>query len=624
MVIPLFFFYSPRVEQNRVVTISKALVITQERKTPAYYLYQQAKAIEVKQQIDNAPITTFLSSQNFIPPTPSVAVPEMKINHREIASSVDAGFTVDFAPQQPLQKFVATEVTKTDSAATSATILDYTQQFTQQPRPTNVSPTKKWATVRGKFEMRGVGVVDQFIELKRIEEGQVREIGRIDLKAGLYTIDIESPKGILVAEIKDKNGILIGEDRQKIVNLQSRGLYFEGPFIQVRHPETLASGVAIPSEKAASVTRGMPGKSPSAFVTTLFSDQNILENPTDEFGNVSRTSSTVSYISDSTEKNRKILTIRQTGDISKTPVFSEKWLQGAMEYISDQQQIEFKSKKAPILIGRVFVDNKPAMGIQVQIENHPGVEPIYLDQFMIPTSRQSETSENGYFMIVGVEEENYTVTAFKQNQIIGHQMFIAEEGVVSYQNILSQSAVSQVVVRSFDAFSAEPIEIDLITPDVEEVMQTIGGSIRYNQQNALGVSQFLIRTNQQNYLPIRYVQDSRKDYVHIPMIQEKWLNEIQTTRLINEMPDSGTVIGFVPDFDFDVYLIFEGYSQDQIVYFDLQGRISQSPIKGGGFILFNVPAKAHEVVVQEKDSDRIYSQVFDIKAGQISVAHFVD
>ena len=596
------------------------MVITQERKTPAYYLYQQIQTLE-KVKISPPTLTTYLSNQNYIPPKAVLVVNEMRVSRHEIASEVDAGFNNSLIAQPPKEIKAALIPALNQSTATE--ILDYSKQ----PTPTVLSPVNKWATLRGKFEMRGIGVVDQIIEIKRIEEGQTREVGRVDLKAGLYSIEVESPKGMLVAEIHDRNGILIGKDTQIIANLQSRGLYFEGPFIQVHHLDTLAANPSLPAAPATRLpSRTYPTNKTTSptFVTSLFSNQNILENPKDEFSNVSAGSSTIAFIADQTNLYRKVLTVRQTGDASETPLFSEKWIQGMLEYVSDQQKIEFKSSQVSLLIGRVFIDGKPAAGVQVQIENHPGVYGIYLDQFMIPSARQADTSDNGYFMFIGLEKNAYTVSAFKNNTIIGHQLFVLEDNSISYQNIVSKTTASSVIVRSFDAFSSEALEVDLTTPDLEEIIQTTGGTATYRRHNNLGVTEFIVRSISPGYLAFRYFQDARKEYVHLPQIQESWLSQIRANLQINDEPDAGTFIGFVPEFNYEVFLVYEGYRKDQIVYFDPQGKISAQAVKGGGFIMFNVPLDAHEIVVQQEGTERIFSQVIESKASQVGIAHFVE
>lgn len=633
IIVPAFLLYSPKVEHNRIVTISRLLVITQERKTPAYFLYQKVKAVEKTSQIQPQ-VTTYLSSESYVPPQTALAMKEMQVNRREIASDVDAGFSTEafrFHNEKPADQ-ISPAPDMTVSGGVTAPILEtVANPPTESPRQ---SLNGKWATIRGKFESRGIGFINQIIELKRVEEGQVREVGRVDLNAGLYSIDIENPKGTLVAVIRDRNGIVIGQDDQPLEKLVSRGNYFEGPFIQIRSPNGLASNLDIPAARAtgrsavsAVSERGsqkvMVQKS-SGFATTLFSNQNLLENPNDEFTNVSRYASTISYVSDQMSVYRKLLTIRQSEDKSQTPVFSEKWIAGLLEYISDQQKIEFKSNQISILIGRAMIDGKPAAGVQMQVENHPGIYPIYLDQFMIPNTRQTETSENGYFLFIGLEDATYMVSAFRQNQIIGHQMFIAQQGVISYQNVLSQTVARSVVVRSFDAFTSEPIEVDVTTPDLEEIIETTNGVTHYRTHSALSVTQFYVRAKTEDYSPIRYFQDARKNYVHLPQIRESWLKQIQSQRLINDMNNASTFVGFVPEMDYQVYLVYEGYNRDQIVYFDSHGRISPVPVKGGGFILYNVPTDAHEIVVQQEGSDRIYSQVFESQNAQVGVSHFAD
>jgi hypothetical protein len=631
ILIPAFLLYSPKVEQNRVLTVTRPIVITQERKTPAYYLYQQVQAVEKKALVQPA-MTTYLSSQNYVPPQTAVAVNELKVERHAIASEVDAGFSTAAYRSEPVQSVEAFKNALNSVSASSSLIADL-----PQPEPTRLSPSNKWATIRGKFESLGIGVIDQIIELKRIEEGQVREVGRVDLRAGLYSIDIGSPQGTLVARILDRNGSVIGEDYQRIENLVSRGNYFEGPYIRVRNSGTVASNPTLPPNRSGVASAGGANangkrtpsqvsvqKKASGFVTTLFSGQNQLETPTDEFSNISRHSSTVSTVSDDTQAYRKVLSIRQTGDTSQTPVFSEKWVAGLLEYISDQQKIQFRSNQISIVIGRAMLDGKPVAGMQMQIENHPGVYPIYLDQFMIPNMQQTETSENGYFLFVGLEDSTYTVSAFRQNQIMGHQMFIAQEGAIGFQNIMAKTVARSVVVRAFDAFSSEPVDVDVTTPDLEEIVSTVSGTGSYRSHGDLGVTQFLVRTNERSYSPIRYFQDARKEYVHLPQIREEWLKQIQSQRLINDKTNTSTFVGFVPDMEYQVYLVHEGYSRDQIVYFDPQGRISPVPVSGGGFILYNVPDEAREIIVQQEGSDRIYSQVFQSVAGQVGVAHFAD
>ena len=107
------------------------------------------------------------------------------------------------------------------------------------------------------------------------------------------------------------------------------------------------------------------------------------------------------------------------------------------------------------------------------------------------------------------------------------------------------------------------------------------------------------------------------------MIQESWLAAVKNFKQITDKPNSGIIIGFSTDLDYDAYLASEEYNKKDIVYFNSLGQVSPDPVIGGGFILFNVPNGAHEIVLQERNSEKIYSQVFNVQAQEISVAHFV-
>jgi hypothetical protein len=618
--------FTSKTESSRVVTIHRPMVITQERKTPAYYLYQQAQLLQQKKSIEIKSNTTYLSSESLKPAEIKVQVAEMKLTRHEAV--------------QQLERQLRNVATFTSSIDRDINSLAYENVIAPPPtlspipeeaaEPTSLSPAKKWATLKGKLELiEGVGITDHHIEIKRVQEGQVREMGSIDLNAGAYAIDIESPQGYLIVQIKDKNGLLIGEDRERLVNLQSRGSYFEGPFMRVGQPGTVAANTSaqgsqdsIGKTAAGTTNKTVSTLASSSVSVTLFDNQNTLQKPTDTFSNISTYTSTIARVFDPSQIYKNVTSIRYTADPTSTNLFTTKWVDGVVSYISDVKKIEFKSKTAPLIIGRVLSDGKPVANAQVQIDNSVGLTPIYFDQFMIPSFSQTGTSENGYFMFVGLEAGVYDVVAQRQNVYLGGQLFIAEDDSIAFQNIESLSVPRLKIVRAFDAFTSDPQVVEAISPEAEDVLETVAGTTSFQSHIDASVSEYIVRNYDRRYLPIRYVQNSRQDYVHIPLIQETWLNEIKAIKQVNELPQAGTVIGFSKDLVYDAYLVAEVFDRSNVVYFDSTGAVVAEPVRGGGFILFNVPVGAREVILQERGSDRIFSQVFNILAQQISVAHF--
>lgn len=639
MIVTSLLLFSAKTEQSRIVTIKRPMVITQERKTPAYYAYQQARRLQAHQSVQKkieAPAAPSIHLSRLSLSAQSgdvVRVAEMKLTRRELAALSHHALPA-LATARPLEnEFLDTALERVVASYVPEQSITSMMESVLSPEPTQLSPSRKWATVKGKFELvDGVGIVDHYIELRRVEEGQSREVGHINLSTGSYSIDIESPGGYLIAQIKDRStGGLVGEDRAQLVNLQSRGNYYEGPFIRVGQPGAIAANMTYPggtdtpravSKAADTLSNGKAtGFSSSAVTVSLFDGQNTLAKSGDSFHNIGASSSTILRMHDPGRIYKNLISIRHAGETSETSVFTSKWADGIVEYISDIQKIQYKNKNGPLLIGRVLADGKPVANAQVQIISQPGVFAVYLDQFMIPSFTQQQTSENGYFVFVGLEPGVYNVTAVRQNQILGSQNFIAEADAIAFQNISSRASRSKTA-RSFDAFSAEPVVADLTSTESESIIETVGGVARFQSRAVFSVSEAVVRTNDRRYVPMRYVYNSRQDYLHVPMISESWLQAVRNLRQINMLPGTGVLVGFVRDIDYDVYLISENYYQNNKVYFDSRGQISTVPVKNGGFVLFNVPVGAREVVLQEKGSERIHSQVFPVWEQQISATHF--
>lgn len=640
------FFTASRTEQSRIVAIHRPLVITQERKSPAYYLYQQVQKLQQSQPEKMPPPqpSTHLSRLSLQPAQAQVATNEMTITRQEVIAYFEnsnpgslvalqrrgLASEISAIPELSFDGLKSVAALNSWGASPLSTVVAPTQAET-----TNLEAEKKWATIKGKFELKdGVAIIDHHIVLRRVEEGQTKEVGRIDINTGTYSIDIASPNGYLIAQIKDKSGLLVGEDRQRLINLQSKGVYFEGPYIRVGSPPSLAantggsSAVRSPTVAANSAVKSQKtdasANSTSSFSVSLFDQQNILKSHTEKVNNVSLYSSTISRVYDASGVYKNITTVRHTGDASVTEMWTEKWLLGALGFINDSRRFESFAESAPVIVGRLLQDGKALAGAQVRIESAAGFEPIYLDQFMIPNLVMSSTGENGYFMFVGLSPGAYNVVAVKNNLNVGTQLFIAEENAIAFQNIMGLSIPISKVARAFDAFTGEPVASDVFTSEYEEAIEMPEGYSYFQSRTELGLSEYVVRPADRSYIPMRYIQNARMEYAHLPLIREQWLEQLKAAKKINEMPDHGTIIGFTRELNYDAYLTVENYDSNQIVYFTSQGELSETAVAGGGFILFNVPAGAREVILQEKQTEKIYSQVFSVLSAQISTTHFVD
>ncbi len=605
LILPIALLYSPKIETSGSVFIAKPMVITQERKSPAYDLFFQSQKIlqtsenfsarEPSSELTTQP-TVYLNSNELGQQKIILKTSEIVIDQKELLLETDA----------TLKKIA---VAQTDSSLLSSlnSPLPPTAQF-----PQNKSQA---ATIRGNFELsEGVGITDHVVSLRRVFEGQSFELGEVDLKAGMYQILVGSFEGELVAEIKDQTGIVIGEDHQKILGLKRSGLFFSGPLLKVGQPLTIGMNVRnVDDRKIAE----------NDFSASLYSGNYSLKKTTDAYPNVARLSSTVGLITDHSGKNATTLSFRTVKDSSETILFSQKWANGLKSYLSEKLQIQYLPNSG-FIIGRILQNGKPIAGAQVVIENQPGIEPYYLDQFLIPQTDQAITGANGFFVIPSLNSGHYQISAFIKDRHIGSQLYFVDENIVSYQEILSTTKIQSIIVRAFDAFSGQEMDADLLLPGIEDLFTVTDGFGRYRTSTAEGLQEILVRPHSGGYAPFVYLQNSKKDHLHLPLIQDEFLDHIRLQKQIPTLPDTSVFIAFAPSGNFDLHLTAENFDQRQIVYFDSMGAIAPTAISGGGFIIYNFPKGLQEIILQDKNTDRTFSQVVFAESEKNYIAHFIE
>jgi hypothetical protein len=179
-------------------------------------------------------------------------------------------------------------------------------------------------------------------------------------------------------------------------------------------------------------------------------------------------------------------------------------------------------------------------------------------------------------------------------------------------------------LRSFDAFTSEPVDTDIYISSQDEVLQTNEGVAVLRTNVESNVSDFAVRTADQKYLSAHFVQNGRKEFIHIPMIQDEWLEQIKKIKLVNSLPGTGTVIAFTPQLKWEAFLASENYDKSNIIYFTKDGELSDVPQANGGFIMFNVAVGAKEIVLHNLENEKISSQVVSVEDQQLAVMTFAD
>lgn len=476
--------------------------------------------------------------------------------------------------------------------------------------------------VTGPLEITGGLAVtnEHHIEVRRSDEGVLKELGSVNLREGQYSIEIENVTGTVIARLVDKEGKTLGEGSFRLNKIASaKEPRLQGPRIKIE-PHPNFAGIASTVYNSSPEDRA-PAKTLVTFVKGA-KEAAAGRDGSVSMDNVTKGSSTV--VRAAAPSHLQTAAIVVAGQEFRTPLYPNSMIQALQDILEQQRQMSFEG--APTVIwGRVSLDGKNLSGIDVQVESDPSLVPVYFNQFLLPDPSLKSTGENGLFAFVGVVPGFHSLLATRSDSILGYQNVVVEEGSVAQGDIESTMKNEAVPLRVYDAFSGEPVAATVVMQSLQDELSVTAGvsTVTLPQIKRLGMMQ--VKPEGTDYVSARYVYNDTDDFIHAPVVHWSWINAIKSYLKIDDMPSTGVVVGFVPDENFEVYLAaYDNFNPRQIVYFDMQGRILQDGkgMAGGGFILYNVPEDIHEVVVLGQRTQKIYSKVLPVDAATLSVLSF--
>ncbi|MFS4458974.1 hypothetical protein [Bdellovibrio sp. HCB2-146] len=477
-------------------------------------------------------------------------------------------------------------------------------------------------TVEGTIEITGGLAVtnDHHIEIRRSDEGVLKELGKVDLSQGTYRIQVEDTAGSILARLVDRDGKIMGEGSYRLSRVPVQtGTKLAGLPLKIA-PQPSFAGV-LTSAYNSRPTETAPPKT----LVTLVKGENEIVVKKDglvSMDHVTKGSTTVMRTAAPNHLQTAALVV--SGSEFKTQLYPESMIRAFQEILSQQRMQSFEG--APTIIwGRASLDEKPLAGITVEVEGNDALQAVYFNSFMIPDPNLKATSENGLYAFVEAPLGFQSLLAKRGDQFFGYQNVIVEENSVAQGDIESSKRTDPLPIRVYDAFNAEPRAATITLQSLpEEISVEKGqGTVTLPHVNRMGLMRVV--PEGADFVAAQYSYNDQDDFIHIPLIHWTWLNAIRTYLKISDMPSVGTVVGFVPDENFEVYLAgYEKFDTQNIVYFDMQGRILQTGkgIAGGGFIIFNTPDDTHEVVVMGTRSQKMHSKVIPVDASSLSVLTF--
>ncbi|MGZ3780331.1 MAG: hypothetical protein ACXVCY_06790 [Pseudobdellovibrionaceae bacterium] len=479
-------------------------------------------------------------------------------------------------------------------------------------------------SIVGPLEITGgLGITNEHhIEIRRSDEGILKELGRADLKQGLYNIDVENTSGTVVAHLVDKQGKILGEGSfrlSRLVTGPSKQKSLQGPMLKIA-PRPDYSGIIL-SAYSSKVTDGAPAKTRVTFIKGA-SEIEVKKDGIAVMDNVTKGSTTVMRAA--APNYLQTASIIVSGQEFKSQLFPSKMIQALEDIVAQQRMLSFDGSPS-IIWGKVSLDGKSLAGIEVVVESDSTLQPIYFNALMLPDAALKATSENGLFAFVDVSPGFHSLLATRQNSIVGYQNVVVEEGSIAQGDIESTIKSDVVPLRVFDAFGGEAHSATVTMQSLQDDIEFKKDVVTVNLPHVNRLGMIRVQPQQNEYALAHYFYNDTDAYIHLPLIKWTWLSAVKNYLRIDDHPSVGMIVGFVPDEDFEVYLAgYEKFDQHSIVYFDMQGKIlsNRKGMAGGGFILYNVPEDTHEVVVIGNRTQKIYSRVLPVDANSLSVLNF--
>lgn len=487
-----------------------------------------------------------------------------------------------------------------------------------EERPQNLMAAKR---VTGPIELtQGLAVTNEHhIEIRRSDEGIFREMGQVDLMKGSYSIDIDEASGAIVARLIDKAGMVLGEGSIRLSKLQvGEGRLIYGPRLEISPSPTWTGRVSYyyPNTKKTA---------PSPRVTTFGGQNQVVVNSKGEISldNVAKNSTTVvrAEADDYMPSSKIMVAGEKSFGVS---MFPNSMMEALKTIVADQNRVvHSRLSESSVVWGTATLDGKPLSGVTVISETDPEAKAIYFNEFLIPDPKLTSTSSSGLYAFVDMADGFHALLGQRGDAYFGHQNVEVEAGSVAIGDIQSTLHTEPVRVRAFDAFSGEAVSLVANLQSLSEPVQIQQGSASIVLPQVSRLSMIYTEAPA-NYVSANYFYNDQDSFIHMPMISPEWLAELRVIAKVNEMPQTGTIVGFFGEERFEAYLAGQDKSSPAvIVYFDAAGKYvdSRQGIAGGGFVIFNAPYGTQESVIVGA-SEKVFSKVVPVDTDTVSVLSF--
>ncbi len=485
-----------------------------------------------------------------------------------------------------------------------------------QKADVQVKPKSLGFEVSGEFVLRGLPPPSSnwHVDIARYDEEVKKEDAHIDTRRAVYKVRVPELSGSIKARLVDStSGMVIGEGHYRLSQYVAGKISGQAKIVIEPASNQVASNFrsfynsarGVPTQVlAASV--GLEGKADASGYYKMESVQN-------GSWSLLRTQSRGFYSG---------MHLVRAGEEKNLTLFPEKMMQALQQIVAEQAYASQVPANGSVVWGQVKQDGKPLAGVEVDAEFLENYRPVYFNTLLLPDPTLKSTSENGYYAFLNLPEGFHSIVASRAELYISHANVVVDENTVSTADMESTNLLEKSKLKVFDAFTGGPLSANLELQSLPQSLD-VDGYAEIDLSPISRLSMMRVHPANEDYMEATLLYEDTADSLRVPLIRGAWLQTLIAQKKINIQADTGIVVGFLANGNYQMYLGHqENFPVENLVYFDAQGEPSENAVDGGGVVIFNVPAGVQSMVAVQTEDQMIQTQVAPIDPRSVTVLKF--
>ncbi len=503
----------------------------------------------------------------------------------------------------------------------------------------------------GPLELKqGLALTDNNrIEVHREANGQVVEFGDVNIENGTYAIKLTGLEGHLCARLRGSRHEILGQGCFSLESVKrQKKSDSRGPLISLSKYEEVLAKTSEVTQPASEIKTPMGFETMSSHQLVAANERTNV-NPTrsrpaviDYFDLASPDPSPLPDVSVSNSVgghedtySSLVTTLSSPGYVPTRIVSNIKRARhGAFMQQNDThvaahniaREMGYATGGAfsmGTIWGQARKDGKPLAGVDVVIEGHEDIKPLYLNEFYIPDPNQKVTATHGLYTFMGIPDGEYALRAQQGPHFVGFQNASVRRGAIALADIESTFRRKSALVLVYDLLNRTSQGAVVTLQNYEEDLVIEDGREEVFVQDSEDMAFAIVNPLDRNYLTTQYALHPDQNQFNFPLISKTWMEGLLAEARLSSAVQSRIVLGIGGDSPFRVEAI--GSKDTKIIYFDSRGQVIEGNYgaAGGGFLILDPGSDIVEYAVSTAGKKEAQVHYTPTQPGVVSVIQVV-